>query len=124
MYNLPKAIFIIEPIKNNLKIKQFDYQNKLVYNTFSKDNLLKIGENIMKKKLKIIGISTLALILVLVIGIGTVFFGEIRTLASFKQLNEHPFYEMTYHADYNLDEFLINGAATDDELVSFVTKQK
>ena len=123
MYNLPKAIFIIEPIKNSLKIKLFDYQNKLVYNTFSKDNLLKIGENIMKKKLKIIGISTLALILVLVIGIGTVFFGEIRTLASFKQLNEHPFYEMTYYADYNLDEFLINGAATDDELVSFVTKQ-
>ena len=77
----------------------------------------------MKKKLKIIGISTLALILVLVIGIGAVFFGEIRTLASFKQLNEHPFYEMTYYADYNLDEFLINGAATDDELVSFVTKQ-
>ena len=123
MYNLPKAIFIIEQIKNSLKIKWFDYQNKLVYNTFSKDNLLKIGENIMKKKLKIIGISTLALILVLVIGIGTVFFGEIRTLVSFKQLNEHPFYEMTYHADYNLDEFLINGAATDDELVSFVTKQ-
>ena len=25
-----------------------------MYNTFSKDNLLKIGENIMKKKLKII----------------------------------------------------------------------
>ena len=123
MYKLPKAIFIIEQIKNSLKIKWFDYQNKLVYNTFSKDNLLKIGENIMKKKLKIIGISTLALILVLVIGIGTVFFGEIRTLASFKQLNEHPFYEMTYYADYNLDEFLINGAATDDELVSFVTKQ-
>ena len=123
MYNLPKAIFIIEQIKNSLKIKWFDYQNKLVYNTFSKDNLLKIGENIMKKKLKIIGISTLALILVLVIGIGTVFLGEIRTLASFKQLNEHPFYEMTYYADYNLDEFLINGAATDDELVSFVTKQ-
>ena len=123
MYNLPKAIFIIEQIKNSLKIKWFDYQNKLVYNTFSKDNLLKIGENIMKKKLKIIGISTLALILVLVIGIGTVFFGEIRTLVSFKQLNEHPFYEMTYHADYNLDEFLVNGAATDDDLVSFVTKQ-
>ena len=60
----------------------------------------------MKKKLKIRGISTLALILVLVIGIGAVFFGEIRTLASFKQLNEHPFYEMTYYADYNLDEFL------------------
>ena len=73
----------------------------------------------MKKKLKIIGISTLALILALVIGVGGLFFGEIRTLVSFKQLNEHPFYEMTYHADYNLDEFLVNGAATDDDLVSF-----
>ena len=70
----------------------------------SKDNLIKIGEK-YEEKLKIIGISTLALILVLVIGIGAVFFGEIRTLASFKQLNEHPFYEMTYYADYNLDEF-------------------
>ena len=57
----------------------------------------------MKKKLKIIGISTLALILALVIGVGGLFFGEIRTLVSFKQLNEHPLYEMTYHADYNLD---------------------
>ena len=46
----------------------------------------------MKKKLKIIGISTLALILALVIGVGGLFFGEIRTLVSFKQLNEHPFY--------------------------------
>ena len=77
----------------------------------------------MKRKLKIIGISTIALILVLVIGVGRLFWGEIRTLVSFKELNEHPFYEMTYHADYNLDEFLINGAATDDDLVSFVTKQ-
>ena len=77
----------------------------------------------MKKKLKVLGISVLSLILVLIIGIGMIFKGEIRTLISFKQLNEHPFYEMTYHADYNLDEFLINGAATDDELVSFVTKQ-
>ena len=75
----------------------------------------------MKKKLKVLGISVLSLILVLIIGVGMIFKGEIRTLISFKQLNEHPFYEMTYHADYNLDEFLINGAATDDELVSFVT---
>ena len=77
----------------------------------------------MKKKLKVLGISVLSLILVLIIGVGMIFKGEIRTLISFKQLNEHPFYEMTYHADYNLDEFFINGAATDDELVSFVTKQ-
>ena len=77
------------------------------------NNLVKTGEKYMKKKLKVLGISVLSLILVLIIGIGMIFKGEIRTLISFKQLNEHPFYEMTYHADYNLDEFLINGAATD-----------
>lgn len=46
----------------------------------------------MKKKLKVLGISVLSLILALIIGIGMIFRGEIRTLISFKQLNEHPFY--------------------------------
>lgn len=77
----------------------------------------------MKKKLKIVGISLASLLSIIVIGFGALFFGEIRTLLSFKELNDQPFYEMTYHADYGLDEFLENGAATDDELVSFVTKK-
>lgn len=77
----------------------------------------------MKKVLKIIGISILSVIILLVVGLGTLFFGEIRSLVTFKELNDQPFYEMTYHADYGLDEFLENGAATDDELVSFVTRK-
>ena len=77
----------------------------------------------MKKKLKIIGNSLASLLSIIIIGFGALFFGEIRTLLSFKELNDQPFYEMTYHADYGLDEFLENGAATDDELVSFVTKK-
>lgn len=42
---------------------------------------------------------------------------------TFELINDQPFYEMTYHADYGLDEFLQEGAATDDELVSFVTRR-
>ncbi|MDU6853201.1 MAG: C45 family autoproteolytic acyltransferase/hydrolase [Zhenhengia sp.] len=77
----------------------------------------------MKKILKITGISIGSILLVAVLGLGIIFSGEIRTLLTFKQLNDQPFYEMTYHADYGLDEFLEQGAATDDELVSFVTKK-
>lgn len=77
----------------------------------------------MKKALKITGISIVSVLLLVLIGVGTLFFGEIRTLLSFKELNGHPFYEMTYHADYGLDEFLEKGAATDDELVGFVTQK-
>ena len=77
----------------------------------------------MSKKFKILGLSIAATALALSIGIGSLFFGEIRTLMSFKELNDQPFYEMTYHADYGLDEFLESGAATDDELVDFITKK-
>ena len=77
----------------------------------------------MSKKLKIVAISCAAVAATAILGLGSLFYGEIRTLSSFKQLNEHPFYEMTYYADYDLDKFLENGASTDDELVSFVTKQ-
>ena len=78
---------------------------------------------VVKKILKITGISIGSILLVAVLGLGIIFSGEIRTLLTFKQLNDQPFYEMTYHADYGLDEFLEQGAATDDELVSFVTKK-
>ena len=50
------------------------------------NNLVKIGEKYMKKKLKVLGISVLSLILVLIIGIGMIFKGEIRTLISLNKL--------------------------------------
>lgn len=77
----------------------------------------------MKKTLKIVGISFLSLVLLLVLSFTGIFFKEIRTLTTFEKLNDHPFYEMTYYADYGLDEFLENGAATDDDLVDFVTRK-
>ncbi|MGL4345039.1 MAG: carcinine hydrolase/isopenicillin-N N-acyltransferase family protein [Cellulosilyticaceae bacterium] len=72
------------------------------------------------KKLKKIGIGVGCVLLVLVLTFIGVFWSELRTLSTFEVLNDHPFYEMTYHMDYGLDEFLKKGAATDDELVSFV----
>ena len=77
----------------------------------------------MKKALKILGLSLLSLVLLATLGFVGVFFKEIRTLTTFEKLNDHPFYEMTYYADYGLDEFLESGAATDDELVNFVTRK-
>ena len=49
----------------------------------------------MKKILKITGISIGSILLVAVLGLGIIFSGEIRTLLTFKQLNDQPFYEMT-----------------------------
>lgn len=77
----------------------------------------------MKKKLKIICIAIISLIFIIIAAFVSIFWGEIRTLFSFKEINDQPFYEMTYHANYDLDDFLKNGASTDDELVDFVTKK-
>lgn len=77
----------------------------------------------MKRILKRVSIGVLALLLLLILGFLGVFFKEIHTLTTFEKINDHPFYEMTYYADYGLDEFLENGAANDGELVSFVTKK-
>lgn len=77
----------------------------------------------MKKILKVTGIVIAVIVGIVVVGVGGLFFGEIRTLLSLNVINEHPFYEMTYHADYGLDAFLEKGASTDEELVAFVTKR-
>lgn len=77
----------------------------------------------MKKRLKTISIAILSIMFIAIAAFVSIFWGEIRTLLSFKEINDQPFYEMTYHANYDLDDFLKNGAATDDELVAFVTKK-
>ncbi len=78
----------------------------------------------MKKALKITAVSILTLILIALVSLVVIFFNEIKTLFTLHKINDHPFYEMTYHADYAFDEFLDNGgAATDDELVSFIKRK-
>lgn len=70
-------------------------------------------------------IATVVLILVVVIaGIGyAMFHGELKTLSTITKLSDYPLYEMTFKSNYYLDDYMEEGAATDDELANFVTKK-
>lgn len=86
--------------------------------------LKRIGEKISMKKI-IRRIATVVLILVVVIaGIGyAMFHGELKTLSTITKLSDYPLYEMTFKSNYYLDDYMEEGAATDDELANFVTKK-
>ncbi|MDO1605319.1 C45 family peptidase [Lactobacillus sp. YT155] len=75
------------------------------------------------KILKRVLLSLLALILIVVAGIGFMFRNEISTISNIKQVDKYPFYEMTYKGDYGFDDFLKEGASNDTELVQFVSKK-
>ncbi len=76
-----------------------------------KNNLKRTGIGIS------IGIVLLAAITILL------FFNEIRSLASLKKLNKHPFYSMSYYGDYGFDESLKIGAENDQDIERFVMKR-
>lgn len=75
------------------------------------------------KILKRTVIGLLALIVLIVAGLGITFRNEISTLNDVKKVDKYPFYEMTYKGDYGFDKFLKTGASSDTELVKFVSKQ-
>ena len=54
---------------------------------------------------------------------GLMFRKELATLNSIEKQDDEPFYVMDYKADYGLDEFLEQGAATDRELSAFVIQK-
>lgn len=64
--------------------------------------------------------STIAVILLAVF---ILFFNELRSLASLKQVDKYPLYTMTYYSDYGFDDFLKVGAKSDAEIEKFVTKR-
>lgn len=76
-----------------------------------------------EKLTKRIGAGTGLLILLLLVTAGVLFFNEIRTLVSLKELDGHPFYTMTYYGDYGFDEFLEVGAESDRDIEKFVMKR-
>lgn len=49
------------------------------------------------------------------------YFNLLRTLCSFRKRHPYPVYSMTYYGDYGFDDFLKRGAASDDELLAFIT---
>jgi hypothetical protein len=65
------------------------------------------------------GIATVAILLAVVI----LYFNEIRSLLSLKQVDEYPMYRMTYYGDYGFDEFLKVGADSDQDIEKFVTRR-
>lgn len=68
-------------------------------------------------------ISILCCILVLVVVVSSLFFNEIRSLASLKVIDNYPMYQMTYYGDYGFDEFLKTGAKSDRDIEKFVMKR-
>ncbi len=79
--------------------------------------------NKTKRGLKIV---LLTVLLIAIIGIGilySLFHNELATLNSIQQAEDAPFFTMTYYGDYGFDDFLQQGASTDQELVDFITKR-
>ncbi len=71
----------------------------------------------MKKILKIL----LIILLLLILGITLVWQGEIRTLATVKQVGDNPYlYTMTYQAKYDLDDIIEKDVDTNAELLQYV----
>lgn len=77
----------------------------------------------MKKWLKRIGTGVGVLLIVGVILSAVLFFNEVKTLLSLKQVDSYPFYTMTYSGDYGFDDFLKVGAKSDKDIEHFVVKR-
>ena len=73
--------------------------------------------------LKIIGFSLLGLIILLLLAIAIMFGGEIASIASVYQVGDTDLFTMAYKGDYGLEAFLQEGAASDGELVTFISRQ-
>ena len=76
-----------------------------------------------KRLLKIVALALAAVLLLAVIGVYAMFHRELATLGTIEKLDDAPFYVMDYKADYGLDEFLEQGAASDQELSAFVIQR-
>ena len=69
------------------------------------------------KKIILIFMIIILLTAILLIAI---FFKNIVTISSIKKVSDAPAYQMTYHGDYALDEYMKQGAANSDELRAFL----
>ncbi len=76
----------------------------------------------MKKAIKIILIVLISIILALTVIVWCLWGGEIRTLASLKQVDGNPYlYAMEYKASYDLDEIIERDVDQNAELLNYVT---
>ncbi len=64
-----------------------------------------------------------AVLLVLIIAIAALFWNELRSLSTLKQLDDYGMFQMTYYGDYGFDSFLETGAKSDSDIEAFVTRR-
>ena len=66
-----------------------------------------------------IGMTLLILLVITVI----LFWNELRSLASLKEIDDYGMYQMVYYGDYGFDDFLKVGATSDADIEAFVTSR-
>ncbi len=81
-------------------------------------------ENTIQKKPKMklwkkILIGMLILVFILVASFLFMFRNEIKTMSSLTKLNDYPMYTMTYEGDYYFDDYLLEGASSDAEVLEY-----
>lgn len=77
----------------------------------------------IRKRWKKVIIAFLRVIGICICVVLFTFRNELRTMNYMKKINQYPFYEMTYYADYGREELEEQGVNSDEALVSFVTKR-
>jgi hypothetical protein len=75
------------------------------------------------KVLKRIIIAAISIALMLVLIAATIFWNELRSLASLIKVDDYPMYRIKYYGDYGFDEFLKTGAKSDKDLEAYVVKR-
>ena len=81
-------------------------------------------KDITKKKCSLpvkILIGALSIVVILIGALLFVFRNEIKTINGIEKIHDYPMYQMKYHGDYSFDEFLEVGAASDGDVVDFVS---
>ena len=75
------------------------------------------------KNLKRVGFIFICVVAVFIVAIVALFWNELRSLASIKQVDEYGMFQMTYYGDYGFDEFLLTGASSDSDIEAFITRR-
>lgn len=77
----------------------------------------------MKLVIKKVLFATCILLFIVIVAVLILFWNEIGTLATLKQVDEHPLLTMTYKGDYGFSDFLEVGANSDNDIERFVVKR-
>ncbi len=77
----------------------------------------------MSRVLKRTGIAIGSIVLAVAIVAAALFWNELRSLASIKQVDNYGMLQMTYYGDYGFHDFLKTGAESDSDIEAFVTKR-